>query len=124
MTLVSLIPKIYRIASKLNRLGKKYQRLDPNEKFILKYIPPGYRKAARIGVGTLLGGNIIYDIYQELTNIGSIPQKSPPGNKYQKRIGNQQYRRRRSKYSSSYNNKYGRVSDTRSNKQCCPRFVC
>ncbi len=124
MTLISLIPKGIRIARKLQRIGRKYQRLDINEKFIQKYVPPGYRKTARIITGTLLTGTLIYNIYEELSNIGPIPSKPTSGNINKKYIRNKQYSRRRSQYGSSYSNKYGRRSDTSRNKQCCARIVC
>ncbi len=44
MAIISIVSRVAQTALRLNR---KYRYLSINEKFIRKYVPPGYRKEAR-----------------------------------------------------------------------------
>ncbi len=76
--------------------GNKYRYLDPTEKFIQKFVPPNYRRAARITSQVLIGGGLLYDIV-DLANVAV--QKPKPYQNGQTRSNFQSPRRRRVNYS-------------------------
>ncbi len=112
MAVVTIIREIVRTGIRLNQ---KYKYLNLNDKFIRKYVPPGYRtratRLARIGEGVALGLPIYEAIESGLA--GKVPYSSPSqfrqkrnrmeqsfsGRKYSKsRTDNYCYRPRRYKY--------------------------
>ncbi len=114
MVIVTGIRQAVSIAVRVaKRYDAKYRYLDPTNKFIQKYVPPGYRKRAfqakrYIDVG--IGATLIYDLLNNDGN-GSISQR-PPSGKFRKTRNNFQQSRRGRKFSykSSYRPKrcYGR----------------
>ncbi len=94
MTLVSSGIRIVRQAYKIQR---RYQYLNPSDKFIRKYVPPQYRAKAtrlvRMGEVATTGG-LLYDVIDEIGNGFQSPVKSPPYKQYQKR-GGYKFRNRR-----------------------------
>ncbi len=62
MAIVSILKEVIKVGIKLNR---KYRYLNINDKFVRKYVPPGYRsgatKAIRVGEAIALGIPI-YDL--------------------------------------------------------------
>ncbi len=84
MALVAIIREIVRGGIYLSR---RYKYLNPTDKFIRKFVPPGYRKTAtrfaRAGEIITTGGIIYEGITGE--NIGFGPQRKSPRQYYQKR---------------------------------------
>ncbi len=59
MALITVVKTGLKIAQ---RLSNKYKYLDLNQKFIQKYVPPGYRGIASFATETLVGGGLLYQI--------------------------------------------------------------
>ncbi len=76
MTVITGITTAIRIAKRLDR---KYSNLDPTNKFITKFVPPGYRKNVRILKDILITAGVIYDPIVELYREFSKSTKKPPG---------------------------------------------
>ncbi len=72
-----------RIGLKIaKRIDRRYRYLDPTNKFIQKYVPPGYRarafQAKRIA-DVAIGGGLIYDLLSsELDRFGQKPIRTNP----------------------------------------------
>ncbi len=62
MTVVTAIKTGLQVAKTLRRYGEKYRYIDPTQKFIQKFVPPPYRRPARIITDAAIGGGIIYDV--------------------------------------------------------------
>ncbi len=92
-----IISRGYRGYRYLKRVDQKLHYTDPTNKFIQKYVPPGYRaqafrfnKYAKIATS----GGLIYDVIAEITgaSLSSIPspdkfQKERSGYKWNNRSG-------------------------------------
>ncbi len=109
MTLIS----VARIGIKIaKRIDARYRYLDPTNKFIQKYVPPGYRarafKAKRIA-DVAIGGGVLYDVLSEITKHAQVPRKATTP--YKARSG--------FKYNSSRNFKYGRSTGNRKRRCVC-----
>ncbi len=119
ITVVKLIPRI------LKRFDQRYKYLDPTNKFIQKYVPPGYRKTAfkikryaDIGITAA----IIYDL-ANTDNSARIPQKQQPYKTGQTRNYMEQYRSKR-QYDNRYTySKRRRCWIKRSSRWVCCRFT-
>ncbi len=77
VTGIKFAHKAYKFS---RRMGRKYQYLDINEKFIRKYVPPGYRKPARYAMQIAIGGGIAYDLLGFFGDELRVapPVRSPP----------------------------------------------
>ncbi len=105
----------------LIRIDKRYRYLDPTNKFIQKYVPPGYRKRAfkiKRYVDVAIGGALIYDVIDEIYN-GFQTGNGPKAYKqYKTYRGHKYYNTRSNKYYSADKYKRGRQSRTGKHKQC------
>ncbi len=97
MALVTIIKEIVKVGIKLNR---KYKYLNVNDKFIRKYVPPGYRKSAtraiRIGEGIAIG----FPIYEAIESGLRKTQNAVPYQNRQTRKYMESPRSGRFKYTS------------------------
>ncbi len=78
MPVITVVTTGLRVLKRAAQLGQKYKYLDLNQKFIRKYVPPGYRKHAEFALETFIGGGLLYQIvdyayYAFQTEKGSTP---------------------------------------------------
>ncbi len=97
---LTVVTRAVQVGRKLYNLQKKYKYLDPTEKFIQKYVPPGYRTHARIAAGVGVGGSILYDVYQSINDGFQTPIVPTADKRDKKRTGNKFGYGSRYKYSS------------------------
>ncbi len=114
-----ILPTLLKTGYRVYKLSKKFDKkvlyLDPTNKFIQKYVPPGYRKQAfkiyKYAQFAIAGG-VLYDVINELT--GGTSYVKPPAYQPEKErsrfFGNYSGKY---KYASRYNNKYCRPSRPR-----------
>ncbi len=114
MVIVTGIRQALSIAVRVaKRYDAKYRYLDPTNKFIQKYVPPGYRKRAfqaKRYIDVAIGATLIYDLLN-IGGDGEISKRPSPGKQRKARSYLQQSRSRsKFRYSSSYRPKrcYGR----------------
>ncbi len=85
-----------RIVRQIGQLTSKYKYLDINQKFVRKYVPPGYRKQAEFIIDTAVGGGILYQIVDGIYNAFQTPKRTAPYNRqtrnYMERPGNRRFR--------------------------------
>ncbi len=101
-----------KLGRKLYAYQQKYKYLDPTEKFITKFVPPGYRNKARIAAGLGVGGSILYDIYELINNGFQSPEQPQTGKQYQKRGRAFRNTGRYNRYNTSYGSNRRRQSCT------------
>ncbi len=114
---MSVITGIRIAARTISRIDRRYRLLDPTNKFIQKYVPPGYRARAfrvkkYLDVG--IGAAIIYDLLNT-DGDGSVSQQPQTYQKRQARNYMEQSGTRR-KYSTKYKSRSG--CPTRTYKRC------
>ncbi len=105
MTVITGITTAIRIAKRLDR---KYSNLDPTNKFITKFVPPGYRKNVRILKDILITGGVIYDPVVELIRGFQKKSQSPTGEIGKGGNFMEQSKSGRFKYQTGYNNRRNR----------------
>ncbi len=96
------------------RISKKYQYINPTDKFIRKFVPPNYRsKATRFARYAEAGsfGGIAYEIAQDLLSDGTSNPNAIP-----KRFPSRNANPQRKTY-----NRFKRSSNRRSYKHKCPK---
>ncbi len=108
MAVVTIIREIVRTAIRIN---KKYKYLNINDKFIRKYVPPGYRqqatRLARIGEGVALG----IPIYEAIES-GLRPTRNPSYRQNRQTRDNMEFPSTRRQF---YKKRYNRY------RRCYPR---
>ncbi len=65
VTGIKIAARIYKGYKKGQALERKYRYLDPTNKFIRKYVPPGYRSRAfkiKRYLDIAIGGGLVYDL--------------------------------------------------------------
>ncbi len=105
---LTTVTRAVQIGRKIYNLQQKYKYLDPTEKFITKFVPPGYRNYARIAAGVGVGGSILYDVYQLINDGFQTPIVPTADKRDKKRNGNKFSYRSRYKYGPVYNRRYRR----------------
>ncbi len=103
-----------RVGARIAKFNRKYQYLNPTDKFIRKFVPPNYRaKATRFARYAEAGsfGGLAYEIAQDLLSDGT----SDP-NAFQKR--NVKYPARKQNKTYSGRRRYSRHA--RKRKHCPP----
>ncbi len=92
---LSAIARGAKLVQTVQRFNKKYQYINPTDKFIRKYVPPNYRsKATRFARYAEAGsfGGLAYEIAQDLLSDGTTnpnaqirTKKDPSSSKFQTR---------------------------------------
>ncbi len=111
MTVITGITTGIKIAKRLHRLGTKYKMIDPTNKFIQKYVPPGYRKYAfrvKEAADVILTGGVIYEIIKNYPS-GKTTVRSPNNGK----AGTDFYRAKSRRFSYSNSRYYNRCARPR-----------
>ncbi len=111
MAVITGIVTGIKIAKRLHRLGTKYKMIDPTNKFIQKYVPPGYRKYAfrvKEAADIILTGGVIYEIIKNYPS-GKKPVRSPNNGK----VRNNFYPTRSRQFGYSSRNYYERCKRPR-----------
>ncbi len=80
MALVTIIKEVAKVAIRINR---KYKYLNINDKFVRKYVPPGYRKSATRAIRIAEGITLGIPIYEAL-DFALQKQKLPTSDPYRK----------------------------------------
>ncbi len=66
-----------RIVKRVSQIAAKYKYLDINQKFVRKYVPPGYRKQAEFVLDTAIGGGLLYQIVDGIYYAFQKPRTRP-----------------------------------------------
>ncbi len=99
MGIIVVITTAAKVARKLYAVQQKYKYLDPNVKFIRKYLPPNYRQRAEQITGAILSGGLIYEGYNIIKDAFPPKPKTPTG-QVGKRGTDMEFPSRGSRYSS------------------------
>ncbi len=94
-----------RVVRTVQRFNRKYQYLNPTDKFIRKFVPPNYRgKATRFARYAEAGsfGGIAYEIAQDLLSDGTSNPNAVPKRTLNERRRFSKTRYRRGRYSNKY----------------------
>ncbi len=107
MPVITVISQGLKIAQKLYKISMKYKMLDVNQKFIRKYVPPGYRRQAEFAVETLIGGGLLYQAVDFAYYALQTAKRPTPGKSGKTRNYMEQTRGRLgyARYSTSYRDK-------------------